>query len=285
MNFTFALSYRLRPLDNNVRLYGTKGYIMSGHIKKQIGIIGVTGRMGSLLNAIIAESHDFAVGDCYSKSLHQDQGNNNSLREVFSNNNIVIDFSSSTITKEVIESAILCPKPLVLCVTGWDEKALLPMIESLSMQAPVLIAPNTSIGSVMQNKLACLLAKVLDESFDIDIEDVHHRHKKDAPSGTAKLLMADVIKARNASDVVFNPYDGTRPDDRIGLRVSRAGNIPGRHRIEFTNYNESINIEHNVFNPATFAYGAIKALCWLNRENPKPGLYTMHDVYHTSSAP
>ena len=136
-----------------------------------------------------------------------------------------------------------------------------------------------SLGVAVLNRLASLAAKTLAE-FDIEIVEQHHRHKKDAPSGTALTLAEHAAAARglNLKDVIVTGRDGlvgARSKDEIAVLAVRGGDVVGRHTIGFYNDGEFIEINHTATSRATFAKGAIKAAVWLSSQ--KNGLYSIYD--------
>ncbi|MFW5624416.1 MAG: 4-hydroxy-tetrahydrodipicolinate reductase, partial [Campylobacter hyointestinalis] len=144
---------------------------------------------------------------------------------------------------------------------------------------PVLQATNMSLGVAVLNRLVGLASKALSE-FDIEIVEMHHRHKKDAPSGTALTLATHAAKARNLnlSSVRVSGRDGmvgARSKDEIAVMALRGGDIVGRHTVGFYNDGEFIELNHTATSRATFAKGAIKAAIWL--EGKQAGLYTIYD--------
>ena len=223
-----------------------------------VGVIGNTGKTGNALVSLIKEENSFNLGKCFNKkSLH-------SLGEVFNENDYIVDFSNSALTESVLRAAISCPKPLVLCVTGFTENKLIAnLIENLATKSCVVIAPNTSIGACLQRFLAEKIATLLDSEYDIDILEKHHCHKLDKPSGTAIDLVDSLKKKIKEKSIQVNSI--------------RSGNLPGEHEVSFVSNFESISIKHTVFERILFAKGALKILHWL-KSNHSYGIYKMTDV-------
>ncbi|HHH72448.1 MAG TPA: 4-hydroxy-tetrahydrodipicolinate reductase, partial [Sulfuricurvum sp.] len=152
-------------------------------------------------------------------------------------------------------------------------------LKELSALAPVLYATNMSLGVAMLNKLVNLASKTL-EGFDIEIVEMHHRHKKDAPSGTALTLAESAAAGRGLDlDKVRisgrNGNIGERSADEIAVMALRGGDIVGRHTVGFYNDGEFVELNHTATSRNTFSKGAIRAAKWLNTQ--QNGLYSIAD--------
>ncbi|EAK0756268.1 4-hydroxy-tetrahydrodipicolinate reductase, partial [Campylobacter coli] len=170
------------------------------------------------------------------------------------------------------------PKPLVIGTTGLDEKTL-HLMQNASEVMPVFYATNMSLGVAVLNHLASKASQML-RNFDIEILEMHHRHKKDAPSGTAMTLAQGVAKARNLDleKVRISGRDGIigeRSKDEIAVMSLRGGDIVGRHTVGFYEEGEFLELNHTATSRATFAKGAIKIAIWLNAQKPK--MYSIND--------
>jgi len=178
----------------------------------------------------------------------------------------------------LLEEAIKTPKPLVIGTTGLNAHQL-NLIKEASEIMPVLYATNMSLGVALLNKLVHQASAAL-EGFDIEIVEMHHRHKKDAPSGTALTLAESAAKGRNLNldDVRVSGRDGNigeRSKDEIAVMALRGGDIVGRHTVGFYNDGEFIELNHTATSRNTFSKGALRAGKWLAEQ--KPGLYTISD--------
>jgi 4-hydroxy-tetrahydrodipicolinate reductase len=170
--------------------------------------------------------------------------------------------------------------PLLVGATGYDAPAKAEL-EVAAQSIAVLIAPNTSVAVAVLNELAAAATRALGGEYDVDISEVHHRHKRDAPSGTALNLGETVAKSRGVSlnDVAVFERPGTgaaRRAGSIGFSVVRAGDIVGEHTVTFTGAGERLEITHRASDRITFARGALRAAAWLIGR--PPGLYGMKDV-------
>ena len=147
----------------------------------------------------------------------------------------------------------------------------------------VVWAPNMSIGVNLLLATVAELAAKLDERWDVEICETHHRHKVDAPSGTAKALLEAVCRGRGqpVADTVYGRAGqcGPRPAGQIGVHAVRMGSIVGEHEVHFTSDTEAVTLRHRAFARDTFAAGALRAARWLQGRGP--GLYGMHDVLFT----
>ena len=251
-------------------------------MSRKIGIIGSTGRMGLLLQEKIAKHPHFVNGPGFSRS----QLANTSLMRVFSENDYLIDFSNPELMQSILETALVIPKPLVICTTGWNPESYQELLNQVIRKMPVVLASNTSIGAYLQKQLVQEISKILGSDYDIDILEKHHRYKVDIPSGTARSLIQEIQNVKNThQSVVYEASmleKGPRKDNVIGISIQRSGNIPGDHEVTFTSDDEMISIRHVAFSRNLFAQGALRIVEWLDHARPQPGLYTMQDVLKIS---
>lgn len=240
---------------------------------KKIGIVGDTGRMGLSLKSLLVKQTIYQLGICYNgSSLPQIR-----LLDVFQDNDVIVDFSSKSLLKDILKAGLWAPKPLILCSTGWDYQKNIEDLDILSQTVPVVIAPNTSLGACVQKYLAKVLSRLFDEDYDIDIIEKHHRYKEDSPSGTAKALVESILKSRQNLSL-YHLNQGPRTDNQIGISTIRSGHILGEHELLFTSKEEMISVKHTVFTRNLFAKGVLKILCWLKERRPEKGIYSMEDV-------
>ncbi len=193
---------------------------------------------------------------------------------------VIVDFTSPVSTLANIELCKKYGKKLVIGTTGFtdDERTL---IDEAAKVIPIVMAPNYSVGVNLVFKLLEKAAKVMGDYCDIEIVEAHHRHKVDAPSGTA-IGMGEAIAGamgNKLSDVAVYAREGItgeRTRDEIGFATIRAGDIVGEHTAMFADIGERVEITHKATDRMTFANGAIRAAVWLN-EKPA-GFYSMTDV-------
>jgi len=251
----------------------------------KVGILGSTGRVGSLLiddleNNSFAQVGSVHVFDELKKTLPVGAVVTNDMKIMLENCDVVIDFSAPKATEELLSTVINIGgnKPLVIATTGFNEHQKNLLLEA-SKITPILYATNMSLGVAVLNKLVSIASKTL-RDFDCEIVEQHHRHKVDSPSGTALTLAEHAASARDLDlDAVRvsgrDGVIGARTKDEIGVMSLRGGDIVGRHTVGFYNDGEFIELNHTATARNTFSRGAIKASLWLvNQEN---GLYSIND--------
>ena len=193
---------------------------------------------------------------------------------------VLIDFTHPTITSKHIDYCVTQGRKLVIGTTGCGE-ALEAKIKKASESIAIVYAPNMSVGVNLTLKLLQMAAKVLGDDVDIEVIEAHHRHKVDAPSGTA-LKMGQVIAetlGRDLKDCAVYGREGqtgVRDPKTIGFETIRAGDIVGEHTVMFAGIGERIEITHKASSRMTFAKGAMRAAMWLS--NKQKGLFDMSDV-------
>ncbi|RDU52815.1 4-hydroxy-tetrahydrodipicolinate reductase [Helicobacter sp. MIT 00-7814] len=251
----------------------------------KLGIFGASGRVGKLLIEEIAQNTDLEVSVVYARdnleSLHaQGLYVAKDIKEFLQSCECVIDFSSAAGSLELIKIALEnnLARPIVIGSTGFSQDDF-ARIKKASQILPILQASNMSRGVSVLNKLSSLTARALKES-DIEIVEIHHHHKKDAPSGTALTLAQTCAQARglDIDKVRISGRDGNigaRSKDEIGVMSLRGGDVVGRHTVGFYLDGEYLELTHNATSRATFAKGAIAAARWL--VNQKAGLYGIED--------
>lgn len=193
---------------------------------------------------------------------------------------VVIDFSSADAS--VAHSRVCAERriPLVVGTTGISAKAK-DEIREAAKSVPILMAPNMSVGVNLMLKLAAEAARVLGEAYDVEIVDLHHRLKKDAPSGTALRLgevVADALRRDPATDFKLSRAGaiGERPRKEIGIQSLRGGDVVGEHTVLFVGEGERLEITHRAMSRDQFAQGAVRAARFL--VGKAPGLYDMAAV-------
>ena len=252
----------------------------------KVGILGSTGRVGSLLiddlendeQARVAAVHVF---DKLKKQLPEDTVVTNDMKVLFDSSDVIIDFSAPGATEalltEVVENG--ARKPLVIATTGFSKHQQNLLIEA-SKLVPILYATNMSLGVAVLNKLVALASKTL-RDFDIEIVEQHHKHKVDSPSGTALTLAEHAANARdlNLDEVRVSGRDGqigARTKDEIAVMALRGGDIVGRHTVGLYNDGEFLELNHTATARNTFSKGAIKVAKWIIGKEPK--LYSINDA-------
>jgi 4-hydroxy-tetrahydrodipicolinate reductase len=252
----------------------------------KIGILGSTGRVGSLLiddltNDSQARVSAVYVKDKLVKNLPADTIVTNDMKVLFDSSDVIIDFSAPSATEalltEVVENK--ANKPLVIATTGFSKHQQNLLFEA-SKIVPILYATNMSLGVAVLNKLVTLASKTL-RDFDIEIVEQHHRNKVDSPSGTALTLAEHAASARDLDldDVRISGRDGNigaRTKDEIAVMALRGGDIVGRHTVGLYNDGEFLELNHTATARNTFSKGAIKVAKWIIGKEAK--LYSINDA-------
>jgi 4-hydroxy-tetrahydrodipicolinate reductase len=193
---------------------------------------------------------------------------------------VLIDFTRPDASMEFIELCRQAGKKIIIGTTGFSEPQK-NLITKAAKEIAIVMAPNMSVGVNLALKLLEMTAKVMGDYTDIEVIEAHHRHKVDAPSGTA-LRMGEVIAKTLGRDLkdcaIYGREGNTGERDRktIGFSTIRAGDIVGDHTVMFADEGERVEITHKATSRMTFANGAIRASVWLN-DKPN-GLYDMQDV-------
>jgi 4-hydroxy-tetrahydrodipicolinate reductase len=252
----------------------------------KIGILGSTGRVGSLLiddlaNDSEARASVVHVNGKLAKNLSADTIVTNDMKVLFDSSDVIIDFSAPAATEalltEVVENG--GRKPLIIATTGFNKHQQNLLLEA-SKIVPILYATNMSLGVAVLNKLVALASKTL-RDFDIEIVEQHHRHKVDSPSGTALTLAEHAASARDLDldDVRISGRDGNigaRTKDEIAVMALRGGDIVGRHTVGLYNDGEFLELNHTATARNTFSRGAIKVAKWIIGKDAK--LYSINDA-------
>lgn len=234
-------------------------------------VTGSKGRMGqAVLQA--AQAQNVSVG------AQIDVGD--SLPEALAKCDCVIDFSSHHFTKELIGEALKQSKSLVIGTTGHTDEEL-ALIKEASKTIPVVFASNFSVGVNTLFWLTRKATELLGPDFDLEVIEMHHRMKKDSPSGTARTLveiLADVRGLEYDKDCRHGRFGdvGARTPKEIGVHALRGGDVVGDHTVVFANVGERVELTHKASSRDTFAGGAVRAARWL--AGKPAGLYDMQDV-------
>lgn len=260
-----------------------------------IAIVGAAGRMGkTLIETILNNPHAMltaAVEQPGVDAIGADAGElagvghlgvavSDSLEAVVDDFDVLIDFTIAQATEAHVALCASAGKKLIIGTTGLDEAQNAQVAEAAT-QTAIVYAPNYSVGVNATFKLLDVAARIFGDTVDIEITEAHHRHKVDAPSGTA-LKMGEVIAGalgRDLSDVAVygrEGYTGERDRQTIGFSTIRGGDIIGEHQVMFAGQGERLEITHRAQSRANFAEGAVRAAVWVSSETV--GLFDMQDV-------
>ncbi len=237
-------------------------------------ITGFRGRMGQAVATAVSEDQEARV------AAGIDLGD--SLEEALKKSDTVIDFTLPSFTNELIEACVEGEIPLIMGTTGHDSKQH-KMIAVASKTIPIVHAPNFSVGVNTLFWLTRRTAEILGEGFDLEVVEMHHRHKLDAPSGTARRLaeiLADVRDLSYEKDCRHGRHGdvGARTSGEIGVHALRGGDVVGDHTVIYAGNGERVELTHKASSRLTFANGAVRAAKWIRSEGLKSGLFDMQDV-------
>ena len=255
---------------------------------KKIGVLGAGGRMGMMIiKEILSGQYGAELGAAVehagSAKIGSDAGNGIKIttdkEAAFKTCDVLIDFSSPEACLDHAALAHQYQKPLVVGTTGLS-KVEEAGLTSAARKAAIFYTANMSLGVNLLMSLVEQATAKLNAEFDIEIFEAHHKHKVDAPSGTALALARSAAKGRNVNldDVMtaHTPTSGARKSGSIGMSVFRGGDVVGEHTVTFAGLGERVELTHRATDRAIFAKGAVKAALWLGG---KPaGLYSMRDL-------
>ncbi|WP_446808157.1 4-hydroxy-tetrahydrodipicolinate reductase [Methylomonas sp. 2BW1-5-20] len=261
----------------------------------RIAVVGASGRMGLCLlkAALAAENAELtvAVSRPDSLAIGKDAGElagvaaagikvGDDLAVLTDRFDVLIDFTRPDASMSYIEICRQAGKQVVIGTTGYSDAQKAAIAEA-AKDVAIVIAPNFSVGVNLSLKLLEMTAKVMGDYTDIEVIEAHHRHKVDAPSGTA-LRMGEVVAAALGRDLkdcaIYGREGDTGARDRktIGFSTIRAGDIVGEHTVMFADEGERVEITHKATSRMTFANGAVRAAAWL--ADKQRGLFDMQDV-------
>lgn len=261
----------------------------------RLAVAGAAGRMGKTILTLAAKDPEFKIAAGFESASNPAVGADigtligqgplgvrisfdpaNELKGI----DALIDFTHFSTTQMYLAAALKHKTGYVIGTTGL-ERSTLDGIKTASSQIPIVQSPNMSIGVNLLFKLTEMTAKALDESYDIEITEAHHRMKKDAPSGTAVKLLEVVAGARKKDlekDVVTGRDGevGARPRGQIGAFAVRGGDVVGDHTVFFLGDGERIELTHRASSREAFAQGALRAAKFVAKH--KNGFYNMQQV-------
>lgn len=259
-----------------------------------VAIAGAAGRMGAaLIQACLAHPHA-CLGAALEHAGHPRLGSSactqaeagksvllsSDVAAALAQTEVLVDFTTPVATLEHLAAAVAARRALVIGTTGFTA-AQKVQISTASQQIPIVLAPNMSVGVNLCFKLAQIAATVLGNEADIEIIEAHHRHKRDAPSGTALRLGQVVAEALGRDLETCAVYGregdtGARSRETIGFATVRGGDIVGDHTVLYALDGERVELTHRASSRLTFAQGALRAALWLKQQ--PAGLYDMQDV-------
>lgn len=263
--------------------------------KIKVGLAGCLGRMGQELTKQILEDKNFIFVGGFEYKAHQKIGKKisdvtniqsgevvtNNASSIFKKADVVIDFTTPQSTLSNVKIASTTKTALVIGTTGIT-KAQKNKIKSFSKKIPILMSSNMSIGVNLLFDLVKQAASSLGRNeYDIEIAETHHKHKVDAPSGTALALGEYVAAGRKTSLNKIKVMDRTKKNTKrkkgeIGFSVTRGGEIAGEHTVSFISANDRVDLVHKAHNRSIFVSGAIEATIFISKK--KNGFFDMKDL-------
>lgn len=257
--------------------------------------MGVAGRMGRAIFHLLNAEENVQVVGATEISGHPDMGKDIGLvsgsgeigiqisagvEDASSEADVIVDFTAPSSTLENARYAASNDKAMIIGTTGFSEEEK-NELNDLSKSFPCVFSPNMSIGVNVMFEATKMLAQVLGDEFDVEIIEAHHKHKVDAPSGTALRLGEAAAEglARDFNSVArFERYGaiGEREEKEIGMQTIRAGDIVGEHTVMFCGAGERIELTHRAMSRDNFAKGVVRAVKWV--PGKPAGMYTMKEV-------
>jgi len=234
-------------------------------------LVGARGRMGRTI-AQLAPEFGFSIAAALDVGDDLAAG-------IEAGGEVIIDFSFHETTAEVISHAVRLGKPLIIGTTGHSIEARAALLKEAA-KVPCVWAGNYSVGVNLLNALTQRAAAVLSDDYDAEVLEMHHRFKKDAPSGTAARLLEIILAARGLdADALRHGREGIpgeRTRSEVGIHALRGGDVVGDHTVIFAALGERIELTHKASDRAIFARGALRAAQWIRGR--LPGVYDMQDV-------
>jgi 4-hydroxy-tetrahydrodipicolinate reductase len=258
-----------------------------------IAVIGATGRMGTAVIRAALDEPDLKISGGLvshgSRAQGKDIGDMVGRRTIgvvlyadpevaLANADVAVDFSLPEATDAVLAACVARRLPMVIGTTGLTAGQR-SALNYAATQVPIVYGANMSVGLNLLRRLVRDAAAVLGDDFDAEILDIHHRFKRDAPSGSALELGAAVIEGRGsegAAEIGRRPGDGPREAGAVGYASLRAGDVVGDHTVLLAGPGERVELVHRVTDRAAFALGALRAARWV--AGRRPGLYGLDDV-------
>ena len=252
--------------------------------KINLAITGCMGRMGQQIIKSVKLDHNFKLvslteNRIINKKISGIKIDVNS-EKAFRNANLIIDFTIPKCTFEVLKIASKLKKKVIIGTTGFSKKEE-KLIKKFSKKIPILKAGNMSLGINLLMYLTEIASSSLGKEFLSKVFEIHHKHKKDYPSGTALMLGKGIATGKNKNfySLIGKKYLNKKSfpyANKINFNSIRKGEIIGEHEVKFSSGKEIITLSHEAFDRALYSKGALAAARWLNSR--KPGLYSMRDL-------
>jgi len=261
----------------------------------ELVVAGAAGRMGTRIVALARESSDLRVGAALEAPGHPALGADagelagggklgvalgGDAAAALTRSRVLVEFSVPAASLEHLRLVAAAGARAVIGTTGFSA-AQRDEIAALARRVPIMLAPNMSVAVTLAFKLLPIMARALGDDYDVEITEIHHRFKKDAPSGTAVRMAEIVAEAlgrdlRKAGVYGREGLPGERTRQEIGVMSLRSGDVVGEHTVSFGTLGERLELTHRAHSRDTFARGALRAARWIAGQ--PPGLYSMADV-------
>ena len=252
--------------------------------KINLAITGCMGRMGQQLIRSAKKNKDFKIvtlteNRTINKKIFGLKPELNSIN-AFKKANVIIDFTIPKCTIEILKIAIKQKKKVIIGTTGFTKKEE-SLIKKFSRKIPILKAGNMSLGVNLLMYLTEIASKSLGKNFLSKVYEIHHKYKKDYPSGTALMLGRGIAKGKNKNfySLIGKKFLNKKSfpfSNKINFNSARKGEVIGEHEVVFSSGKEIVTLNHESFDRALYSEGALTASKWLL--NKKPGLYSMRDL-------
>lgn len=264
----------------------------------KVVVCGGCGKMGSSIARLIHQNKNMRLTGIIESPTHPEISKDwgiavglgkteifikDNLEEIIQETDQVVEFTNPEVSLKHCEISSKYNKSIIIGTTGFSSEEM-QKIKELSADIPILLSPNMSLGVNLLFKLVTEAATILGNEYDVEVVEAHHRFKKDAPSGTAKKLAAEIARVKKSNPTEVETFGrkgiiGERKREEIGIHSIRGGDITGEHTVIFAAVGERLELTHKAHNRDTFAHGTIKAIKFL--EGKPAGFYEMKDVLGT----
>ena len=261
----------------------------------ELVIAGAAGRMGGRLVALAREAPDLRVAGAFERAGHpaigRDAGEMAGVgtlgiavaadpTPLLAPDRVLVEFTAPEPTLAHVRLAARQGTRAVVGTTGLSARQVAELTD-LARETAIVFSPNMSVGVNLAFRVLALMARALGDAYDVEITEIHHRLKKDAPSGTAAKMaevIAEALGRRLDDAAVYGRHGlvGERGAKEIGVHALRGGDIAGEHTVVFSTLGERLELTHRAHSRDTFAHGALRAARWVR--TAAPGLHSMHDV-------
>lgn len=261
----------------------------------RVVVCGGCGKMASLVATYVQNNQKLELAGIIESPSHPSCGKDwgeaigkqktniivrDDLEKVVDGCEVVVDFTNPEATLAHLTICEAHNKAMVIGTTGFTDNQV-RKIENSARYIPIVFSPNMALGVNLLFELVKKVASVLDENYDVEIMETHHRYKKDAPSGTAKKIAEIIARERKVNLEEMAVYGrvgvtGQRKEGEIGIHALRAGNINGEHTIIFNSIGERLELTHRAYSREAFAEGALRAIHFILKQ--KIGLFSMKEV-------